>query len=159
MSLETIQGSLVQMASTIINRLGLQAPANLTPGLDLTRYNPCNQVVIVHLDNFGLLEVAMHKPQFLLKESKTMLALETANGYAANVTKELIQGNLAEPFNLFSFVIEQGKSAVIVDREEQRGTAGSATFTPADTDMRVYIETAKLLNRSDLLLIHFLDYD
>lgn len=159
MPLETLQGSLVQMASTILNRLGLPAPSNLSPGLNLTRYNPCRQVVIVHLDNFGLLEVAMHKPQFLLKESSTMLSLETANGYAANVTKELVYGNLAEPFNLFSFIVQQGKTALIVDREEQRSTAGTATFIPADTDMRVYIETAKLLNRTDLLLIHFLDYD
>lgn len=158
-SLESIAGQMVQMPATILNRLDLPLPANLITGIELPRENQAERLVVVHLDNFGLLEVALHKPQFLLQKCKLILILETGNGYASNVTSELIHGNLHENFHLFSYLIKQGKTADIVDREDQKGNAGSATFHPADTDMRTYIETAKLLNRTDFLLIHFLDFD
>jgi hypothetical protein len=154
-----VEGELVQMAATILSQLGLEAPSVLAPGINLPTFAPSERVVLVHLDNFGLLEVALHKPQFLLKEARTILTLDTIDGYAANVSNELIHGNKPDGFNLFSFLVHQGKSAVIVDRENQRENAGDATFHSADTDMRTYIETAKLLNRSDLLYIHFLDFD
>lgn len=147
------------MPATILNRLGLRAPSGLARGIDLSTFDPTERVVVVNLDNFGLLEVILHKPQFLLKEARIILTLDTANGFASNVIEELVHGNNQESFNLFSFLIHQGKSAVSVDRESQRGNAGTASFRSADSDMRTYIETAKLLNRSDLLYIHFLDFD
>ena len=159
MTLETIEGQLVQVPGTILTHLELTFPPQLIEGFNLPGDTQTKQVVVVHLDNFGLLEVAIHKPQFLLKECKTILTLNTPDGYAYNVTSELIHGNLSDGFNLFSHIIDQGKTAVIVDRESQRKNAGKATFHTADTDMRTYIETAKLLNRSDFLLIHFLDFD
>jgi hypothetical protein len=154
-----VEGELVQMPATILSQLGLVAPSVLAPGINLPAFAPSERVVLVHLDNFGLLEVALHKPQFLLKEARIILTLDTIDGYATNVINELIHGNKSDGFNLFSFLVHQGKSAVIVDRENQRENAGEATFLSADTDMRTYIETAKLLNRSDLLYIHFLDFD
>lgn len=159
MTFESIEGYLAQMPATILSRLGLGAPSSLVPGIDLSTYDLTERIVIVHLDNFGLLEVVLHKPQFLLKEARQILTLDTPNGFAANVTDELTHGSQQDGFHLFSYVMQQGKTAVLVDRENQRSTAGSATFHPADSDMRTYIETAKLLNRSDLLYIHFLDFD
>ena len=97
--------------------------------------------------------------RFLLKSCKIILTLETQNGYASNVTYEVAHGNLGDGFHLFSYLVEQGKTAVVVDREIQRKNVGNATFQAADSDMRTYIETAKLLNRSDMLFIHFLDFD
>lgn len=158
-SLETIEAKMVQVPATILNQLGLPTPSNLSAGIDLSRYRPTVQVVAVHLDNFGLLEVVLHKPQFLLKACKMMLTLETRNGYAANVTSEVVRGNLGKGFHLFTHLLEQGKSVGVVDREDQQLIAGSAYFHSADSDMRTYIETAKLLNRSDFLYIHFLDFD
>ena len=149
----------MQLPGTILSCLGLPSPQGLAPSLNLSRYSPIEHIVLVHLDNFGLFEVAFHKPQFLLRACQTILVLETKNGYAQNVMRELTHGNLGESFNLFSYLVSHGKKAVIVDRENQRPLAGTAVFRPADTDMRTYIETAKLLNRSDLLLIHFLDFD
>jgi hypothetical protein len=154
-----VEGQLVQMPATVLNQLGLVAPSALGPSINLSTFTPTERVVLVNLDNFGLLEVVLHKPQFLLKEADVLLTLDTENGYAANVIKELTHGNQSDGFNLFSFLIHQGKTAVCVDRESQRENAGQATFHAADTDMRTYIETAKLLNRSDLLYIHFLDFD
>jgi hypothetical protein len=158
-TLETIEAKMVQVPATILNQLGLPTPFDLSAGIDLSRYRPTVQVVAVHLDNFGLLEVALHKPQFLLKACKTMLTLETSNGYAANVTSEVIHGNLTKGFHLFTHLLEQGKTVGVVDREDQQPIGGSAYFHAADSDMRTYIETAKLLNRSDFLYIHFLDFD
>jgi hypothetical protein len=159
LTFESIEGYLAQMPATILARLGLGAPSSLVPGIDLSTYDPTERIVIVHLDNFGLLEVVLHKPQFLLKEARQILTLDTPNGFASNVIDELMHGSQQDGFHLFSYVMQQGKSAVLVDREEQRDTAGTATFRSADSDMRTYIETAKLLNRSDLLYIHFLDFD
>lgn len=150
---------MVQVPATILNQLGLPTPSNLSAGIDLSRYRPTVYIVVVHLDNFGLLEVVLHKPQFLLKACRMMLTLETRNGYAANVTSEVIHGNLDRGFHLFSHLLEYGKSVCVVDREDQQLIAGSAYFHAADSDMRTYIETAKLLNRSDFLYIHFLDFD
>ncbi len=150
---------MVQMPATILHQLGLVAPSVLTPGFNLSTFTPTERVVLVNLDNFGLLEVVLHKPQFLLKEANLLLTLDTENGYATNVIRELIHGNRPDGFNLFSFLIHQGKSAVCVDREDQRENAGQAIFHSTDTDMRTYIETAKRLNRSDFLYIHFLDFD
>lgn len=158
-SLESIEGQMVQMPATILNRLGLVVPTVLAQSINLSAFAPTERVVLVHLDNFGLLEVALHKPQFLLKEARLLLTLETKDGYAANVINELIHGNQSDGFNLFTFLVHQGKTAVLVDRENQEYIAGQAKFHSADTDMRTYIETAKLLNRSDLLYIHFLDFD
>ncbi len=158
-SFESIEGQMMQMPATILNQLGLVAPSVLAPGINLSTTTPTERVVLVNLDNFGLLEVALHKPQFLLKEARVILTLNTKDGLASNVINELIHGNQADGFNLFSFLTHQGKSAVLVDRETQRENAGQATFHSADTDMRTYIETAKLLNRSDFLYIHFLDFD
>ncbi|MFX0169072.1 MAG: hypothetical protein ACFE89_06870 [Candidatus Hodarchaeota archaeon] len=147
------------MPATILSQLGVGTPSNLSPKIDLSLGYPAERIVIVNLDNFGLLEVVLHKPKFLLKEAQTILTLETPNGYTANVIKELTHGNLQDGFHLFSHLVQQGKTVVVVDREDQQTTAGSATFRAADTDMRTYIETAKLLNRSDVLNIHFLDFD
>ena len=147
------------MPATVLNQLGLVAPQVIAPSMNLKAFAPTERIVLVNLDNFGLLEVILHKPQFLLKEARLLLTLETKNGYASNVIQELIHGNHPDGFNLFSFLIHQGKTAVLVDREEQRGKAGQASFHSADSDMRTYIETAKLLNRSDFLYIHFLDFD
>ncbi len=158
-SFESMEGQMVQMPATVLNQLGLVAPSILAPSMNLTAFAPTERVVLVNLDNFGLLEVVLHKPQFLLKEARLLLTLDTKNGFATNVMKELVHGNKSDGFNLFSFLIHQGKSAVFVDRENQRENAGQATFHSADTDMRTYIETAKLLNRSDFLYIHFLDFD
>jgi hypothetical protein len=150
---------MVQMPATILSQLGITPPASLSPKIDLSSYTPTKRIVIVNLDNFGLLEVVLHKPKFLLKDARTILTLETTNGYATNVITELTHGNLQDGFHLFSYLAQQGKTAVIVDREDQQITAGTATFRVVDSDMRTYIETAKLLNRSDLLYIHFLDFD
>jgi len=150
---------MVQMPATILSQLGVTPPSNLSPKIDLLAFDPTDRIVIVNLDNFGLLEVVLHKPKFLLKDAQTILTLDTANGYASNVIHELTHGNLQDGFHLFSYLAQQGKTAVIVDREEQQSTAGTATFRAVDSDMRTYIETAKLLNRSDLLNIHFLDFD
>ncbi|MFX1566034.1 MAG: hypothetical protein ACFFCH_08600 [Promethearchaeota archaeon] len=159
MSFESMEGEMIQMPATILTQLGLVAPSVLAPSIKLSNFIPTERVVLVNLDNFGLLEVVLHKPQFLLKEARVLLTLETKNGFATNVIHELIHGNQADGFNLFSFLIHQGKTAVLIDRENQRESAGQATFHTADTDMRTYIETAKLLNRSDFLYIHFLDFD
>jgi len=158
-SLQNIAGQMVQMPATILNRLSIPLPSNLISGIELPPENKAERLVVVHLDNFGLLEVALHKPKFLLQKCNLILTLETKDGYASNVTAELIHGNLRESFNLFSYLIEQDKTADIIDRENQKANAGSAIFHPADTDMRTYIETAKVLNRTDFLLIHFLDFD
>lgn len=158
-TLENIDGKLVQMPATILAGLGVAMPPNLAPGIDLSLFKPTSRIVIVNMDNFGLLEVALHKPQFLLKESRLILTLDTHNGFALNVIKELTYGNLSDGFHLFSYLTENGKTAVIIDRENQQSLAGTAKFQTADSDMRTYIETAKLLNRSDLLYIHFLDFD
>jgi hypothetical protein len=154
-----MEGKMVQMPATILNRLGLVVPSVLAPSINLSTFTPTERVVLVNLDNFGLLEVVLHKPQFLLRKARVLLTLDTRDGFAANVIQELIHGNQPDGFNLFSFLVHQGKSAVLVDRETQRENAGQATFHVADTDMRTYIETAKRLNRSDLLYIHFLDFD
>lgn len=159
MTLETIEGQIVQMPATILDQLGLSSPSELITGLNLLQFKPTKRIVVVHLDNFGLLEVALHKPKFLLQEAKTILTLETQDGYAANVTSELTHGNLGNGFNLFSYIINQGRTAILIDRETQRNVAGQATFHAADSDMRTYIETAKILNRTDFLFIHFLDFD
>ena len=159
MTFESIDGYLAQMPATILTRLGVSTPTSLVTGIDLSPYDPTERIVIVHLDNFGLLEVVLHKPQFLLKEARLILTLDTPNGFATNVFDELTHGNLHDGFHLFSYLVQQGKTAVVVDREDQQNNAGKATFRPAESDMRTYIETAKLLNRSDILYIHFLDFD
>ncbi len=159
MTFENIDGQLVQMPATILNCLGLRVPSSLSPAIDLSAYDPTERIVVVNLDNFGLLEVILHQPKFLLKQAQVILTLDTSNGFAGNVINELIRGNLQDGFHLFSFLVHQGKSAVLVDRATQKNNAGTATFREADSDMRTYIETAKLLNRSDFLYIHFLDFD
>lgn len=156
---ESIEGQLVQMPATILAQLGLVAPKQLAPRIKLSAYEPTERVVVVNLDNFGLLEVILHKPQFLLQRAQLILTLDTPDGYASNVINELIHGNIKDGFHLYSFLVHQGKTAVIVDRASQQSIAGIAKFRPADSDMRTYVETAKLLNRSDLLYIHFLDFD
>jgi hypothetical protein len=159
MTFENIEGQMVQMPATILTQLALTTPNNLAPAINLSAFKETQRVVLVHLDNFGLLEVALHKPQFLLKEAKMILTLDTEDGFATNVMAELTHGNLNDGFHLYSYLVHHGKTAVVVDRKNQKNHVGTATFHSADSDMRTYIETAKLLNRSDFLLIHFLDFD
>ncbi len=105
-SLESIAGQMVQMPATILKQLDLGLPSNLISGIELSPESQTERIVVVYLDNFGLLEVALHKPQFLLQKCNLILTLETSNGYASNVTSELIHGNLREKFHLFSYLIE-----------------------------------------------------
>ncbi len=129
------------------------------PNPDLIqRFNP-RAVVIVIIDNFGLFEAVVYRPEFLIKNMEVLALLQTSSPQAVPLITSLLRGPRA--FHLTEYVRGYGKFVRVVCRADDAELFG---FDPAYTvttrdDMATYVESTRYVFRSELLLVHFLDFE
>ncbi|MBS7269923.1 MAG: hypothetical protein KIH10_13940 [Candidatus Freyarchaeota archaeon] len=158
--ISAFQGRMNQVPATLLNLLGIQPPSRIPPKIEgIPNILRSNHLIFAIFDNFGLLECTYYQPKFLIGKSEAILMLETENPYTPHVLKEIIHGNPDADFNLLTFMAEHGRKVTMIARpEDLEGVKGVET-RPSDSDNRTYIETVKILNRTDFLWIHFIDFE
>jgi len=162
MSFPQIRTSAMELPATILKLLGIEAPVGL-PDANVEivlKFNP-RAVVMIILDNFGLFESVVYKPEALIKNLEVIAVIETDDPYAVPLTKRILTGSTVGGFHLFDYAKSFGKFVRAVSREddmEELGLKPEYTVSVRD-DMNTYIEATKHIFRSELLMLHFLDFE
>lgn len=159
--LTAVQGRMNQIPATLLSLLDLQPPSGIPPKIEgIPKNLQSKHIILAIFDNFGLLECTYYQPKFLIGKSEAILMLDTANPYTANVLQEVVHGNPDANFNLLNYISERGRKVTMIARPDDIKDVGVKVETKqSDSDNRTYIETVKILNRTDFLWIHFLDFE
>ncbi|NWF96665.1 MAG: alkaline phosphatase family protein [Candidatus Thorarchaeota archaeon] len=160
MSFPQVRTTAWEFPSTLLSLMGMAIPDGMpSPCEELTqRFSP-KAIVLIAIDNFGLFEAVVHKPEALIKYMEALALIETDDPYAVPLLNTVFRGS--QTSHLLDRIREYGKIVRIICREDDMETFG---FNPAYTvktrdDMTTYIESTKLIAKSDLLFLHFLDFE
>jgi hypothetical protein len=155
------QGRMNQMPATLLSLLDLQPPSRIPPKIEgIPKNLQSKHIIFAIFDNFGLLECTYYQPKFLIGKSNAILMLDTANPYTRNILQEVVRGNPDADFNLLNYISEHGRKVTLIARPDDIKAVNVKVETkPSDSDNRTYIETVKILNRTDFIWIHFLDFE
>jgi hypothetical protein len=159
--LPTFTGRAEQIPSSILRLFGLDPPNTIPSPIEGISIAPIEQVVLVILDNFGLFEITMYKPEFVIRESQYLLLFETSNPYTLYMLNALIFGGSENNnFHLIKFLQNNGKTVAMIGQESdlQRFSV-SAEKIPTANDMNTWVQGSKMLNRVNFLSLHFLDFE
>ena len=159
--LPTFTGTMEQIPATIINLFGMTPTNNIPSPIKGFSIEPVQQIVLVILDNFGLFEITVYKPEFVIRESQYLLLLETSKPYTLDILHAIIHGNSSSrDFHLMAFLKQRGKTCTMIGQEtDLHAFSGTADKIPTSGDMTTWIQGSKLLNRIDFLSLHFLDFE
>lgn len=165
--LPTYEGYLNQLPATISDILGVAPPPyipeSLTQISEPFKEVGVDRIVLVVLDNFGLFETTYYKPQNMISNSNALVLLSTKNPYTLGVFHQLMFGGfefMPNGFHLLKHLNANQKSTVFVGRKKDVDRYAMKTAAvPKDSDMNTWIEAAKVINRHNLSLIHFLDFE
>ncbi len=162
MSFPQIRSSALEIPATILKLLGIEVPLGLPQPNDeiIGKFNP-RAIVMIILDNFGLFEAVVYKPEALIKNLEAIVLIDTDDPYAVPLTKQLLSGSNVGGFHLLDFVKEHGKfvRAVCRDNDITDFEFDSSYSIVVRDDMNTYIESTKHVFKSELLLLHFLDFE
>lgn len=160
-TLPQVETSVNEFPSTILSLLGLPLPVELPPPNAelIAKFNP-KAIVLILIDNFGLFESVVYKPETLIKYMEALALLHTDDPYAVPLIKKLLWGPM-ESFHLLNNLMSAGKIAkVVIPEEDIHLFRFDPVYTiPVRGDMKVYVEATKQIARSELLLLHFLDFE
>ena len=163
--LPTYEGLLPALPATILNLLGVEAPSFIPPSITplIENFPEVNRIILVVIDNLGLFEITYYKPQFMIEKSNAFVLLSTKNPYTLGVFHQLMFGGFdVEPngFHLLRSLQEAGKETVMIGRKKDVARYdGGTNGIHKDTDMATWIEAAKVINRHQLSMLHFLDFE
>jgi len=164
--LQTLKCYLSQLPATLIKLLGITPPAGTIPDpieQIVEMYEGVDRISINMIDNFGLFEITYHKPQFMIQNSEVMALLSTKNPYTLGVLHQLMYGGFdVEPngFHLLKYLQQNEKKTCFVARQKDLDRYdGGTTSVPKETDMSTWVESAKILNTTDLSWMHYLDFE
>ncbi len=113
------------------------------------------------IDNFGLFEAVVYKPENMIKKMEALALLNTDDPYALPLITTVLRGSPTSSFHLLSYVKAHNKFIRAICRRDDVESFG---FDPSYTiavhnDMNAYIESTKHIFRSELLFVHFLDFE
>ncbi len=164
--LQTVKCYINQLPATILNLFNIEHPSNTIPGpvqqiIDL--YQGVDRISINMIDNFGLFEITYMKPQFMITNAETMLLLSTKNPYTLGMFHQIMYGSFEiEPngFHLLKYLNKNGKKTCFVARKKDLERYDGGIHSVAkETDMSTWVESAKIINNSDLSWMHYLDFE
>ena len=121
-----------------------------------------NKIVMIVIDNFGLFETVVYKPESIIKNLETIVLLDTANPYAIPLLTEIIYGAQQRTNdNLLHRISMEGKSTAFLGRKEDLAmfSIPAGNNIECRDDMTTYVQATKVINRHDFVLIHFLDFE
>ena len=161
MSFPQVRTTALEFPATVLKLLGIAVPEGLFPPNEelLGKFDP-KSVVIIMIDNFGLFEAVVYKPEALIKNLEALALLETTDPYAIPLIRRLLKAQKTD-FHLIEYVKNFGKVTRVICREEDMNHCEfdpTYTVRPRD-DMATYIEATKHISKSELLYLHFLDFE
>jgi len=162
MSFPQIRSSAHEIPATILKLLGIQIPEGMPePNSEIIgKFDP-RAIVMIVLDNFGLFEAVVYRPEALIKNLEAVVLIDTEDPFAVPLTKRILSGPQDDGFHLMDYVKSFGKFVRTVCREED---VEDFKFDPSYSivvrdDMNTYIESTKYVFKSELLFLHFLDFE
>ena len=158
--LPTINTTLSSLPATILNLMGVPIPDGLAQPIGM-KTPPIERIILIMMDNFGLFEIVVHKPQFVISQSKALILLETAVPQANAVMQELFYSSLQDQgFNLMDYLNQNSKTTLMIGREKDLSVyAGNSKVIATKMDTNTWVAASKWLNRVDFEYIHFLDFE
>ncbi|MHA1636765.1 MAG: hypothetical protein ACTSUB_02015 [Candidatus Thorarchaeota archaeon] len=162
MSFPQVRTTATEFPATILKLLGIELPVSLsTPNTEIVmRFNP-KAIVIIMIDNFGLFEAVVYKPEAMIKNMEVLAVIETDDAYAIPLIRRILTGSPLGGFNLFQHAKDYGKLVQLICRTDDLKKIGfnpEYTITVRD-DMATYIESTKHIFKNDLLYLHYLDFE
>ncbi|MFX1381506.1 MAG: hypothetical protein ACFFBP_03610 [Promethearchaeota archaeon] len=164
--LQTIKCYMSQLPATILKLLGINPPSRAIPDpiqIIIDEYSGIERICINMIDNFGLFEITMYKPSFIITNSEIMSLLSTKNPYTLGVFHQLIYGGFdVEPngFHLLKTINSNEKKSCFIARKKDLDRYDGGTHSVAkDTDMSTWVESAKVINNYDLSWMHYHDFE
>ena len=165
LGMKTFNISVEQIPSIILKLLGLGRPFYLPSieKLDLPA-DSVDQVLVVIIDNFSLFEIVTYQPVWMIKNLENLLLIETeskAKALSGPMLQSMFYSTESLTFNLVSAVVTNGKRVRVIAREEDipKITTLPNVAMTEKTDVNIYVKALKALNRHDLLILHFADFD
>ena len=162
MSFPQVRTTVYEFPSTILYLLGIEVPPTMAqPNEELIKRFTPSSIVLIMIDNFGLFEAVVYKPDGLIKNLEALALIETDNPYAIPLIKTILNSGGQSGFHLIDHAKRYGKFTKIICRSDDTETFG---FDPAYTvtvrdDMATYVESTKHIAQSELLYLHFLDFE
>ena len=93
MSFPQVRTTALEFPSTILGFLGIAVPEGLMPAnQELLKKFDAKAVVMVVIDNFGLFEAVVYKPEALIKNMEALALIETDDPYAVPLINTLLHG-------------------------------------------------------------------
>jgi hypothetical protein len=161
LTLPQVETTANEFPATILKLLGIDVPPGLPqPDEEIVkRFNP-KAVVLIMIDNFGLFEAVVYKPETLIKRMEALALLATDDPLAVPLINTVLRGPQGI-FHLIQYIKDSGKfTKAICRKEDARRFSFDTSYTiPIRDDMKAYIEATKYIFRSDLLFMHFLDFE
>ena len=162
MSFPQVRITATEFPATILKLLGIELPLSLsTPNTEIVdRFNP-KSIVMIMIDNFGLFEAVVYKPEALIKKMEILAVIETDDPYAIPVIQRILTGSPVGGFNVFQQAKDYGKIVKAICREDDTPDFGfdSSYTINVRNDMATYIESTKHVFKSELLFLHYLDFE
>ncbi|MFX0108267.1 MAG: hypothetical protein ACFE7R_08290 [Candidatus Hodarchaeota archaeon] len=161
MSFPQVRTTALEFPSTLLRLLGIEIPEGMQPPNQelIKKFNP-TAVVLIIIDNFGLFEAVVYKPEAMIKNMEALALIETDDPYAIPLLKRILYGPI-DGFHLMNYARQSGKSVKIICREDDMADLGCDPGRTVNkrNDMQTYIESTKHVFKSDLLFLHFLDFE
>ena len=159
--LNTINAHMTQIPATIINLLNLPIPSTIPSQIKEISNQKVKRIVLVLLDNFGLFEIVVHKPEFIINNLESIILLDTKQPYTVPVLQQIIHGDLKNNnFNLMKYINDQNRSAMIIGKEKDfNNVSETSEVFDSSGDMTTWIQGSKILNTKDLVWLNFQDFE
>lgn len=142
--------------------LGLPVPNDLPSPDDeiVSRFSP-KSITMIMIDNFGLFEAVVYKPETMIKKMEALALLNTDDPYAIPLITTVLRGPTKSKFHLLSYTKLHGRfTRAICHKDDVETFDFEPDYTiPVHNDMNAYIESTKYIFRSELLYLHFLDFE
>ncbi len=154
-----------QIPSIIMKLLGIEKPYYL-PSVEEIELPAASidQVILVIIDNFSLFEVITYQPEWMIKNLDNLLLIETetkSKSLAGPMLESTFSCKDNLTFNLVSSLNFNGKGVKVIAREEDipKITTDPSLAIVEESDVNIYVKGMKAVNRNDLLILHFADFD
>jgi hypothetical protein len=161
----TLQITAEQLPSIVLKLLRLGRPFYL-PAVDEIQIpeEPIDQVLMIIIDNFSLFEIIAYQPSWMIKNFENLLLIETQSkekALSGPMLESIFSSKESMTFNLMTSLHSNGKTVKAFAREEElpKITTDTTLVQAEKTDIDIYVKSVKVLNRSDLLVVHFSDFD
>ncbi|NHJ31576.1 MAG: hypothetical protein FK732_01820 [Asgard group archaeon] len=165
LGLKTYNITANQLPSIIVKLLRVGRPFYLPAIEELALPDiPIDQVILVIIDNFSLFEVITYQPAWMIKNLENLLLIDTESkmkSLSSPMLESTFFSKESLTFNLLSALSFNGKQVKVFAREEDMPKiATDQSLVHAEkSDINIYVQGIKAINRNDLLVLHFSDFD